>query len=70
MAQQGRALVTFPEGLGPILSSYVAAPVSWNSNFRGSDALFWSLRALGTHAVHRYMGRQNIYVHKNYKQLF
>ena len=65
MAQQSRVLTVLSEDLGSVPSTYMEAhnhlltPV-----LGGSDAVFWSLRAQGTHAVHRYIGRQSSHTHK------
>lgn len=49
IAQQLRALATFPEVAGPILSTNITV---YNSSSRGSDSLLWFLRAPSTHMLH------------------
>jgi hypothetical protein len=49
MAQQLRALATVAEDPGSIPSTHLVAHNIYNSSFKGSDALFWPLRALDTH---------------------
>jgi hypothetical protein len=45
MAQQLGALAAFPEDLGSIPSTHMAAH-NCNSSSRGFDALFWPMKAL------------------------
>ena len=54
-----RVLTALPEDLGLIPSTHMVANNVYNFSSRGSDVIFWPLRAPGMHVVLRYACRQN-----------
>lgn len=45
----------------------VSQPSIYNSNFGGSDFLFWALRALGMHATHLHTHAGKTFIHHTHK---
>ena len=59
-----RVLTALPEDLGLIHSTHRVANNVYNFSSRGSDVIFWPLRAPGMHAVYRRTCSQNTLTHK------
>lgn len=64
MAQKLRALPDLLEDPGSHLSTHVVLTVACDSSSRGSDTLFWSSQALGTHVVHKQTCTLKTYAYK------